>query len=109
MSVVAARTTILDLCRRLHVGIGIRADPGFVYTGASVAEVFFITAATFGAMSLYGYTTRRDLSGFGSFLFMGLIGIVIASRREHVPCNPQMMQWVVSIIRRADLHWPHGL
>ena len=40
---------------------------------------FFITAGTFGAMSLWGYTTRRDLTGFGSFLFMGLIGIVIAS------------------------------
>ena len=50
-----------------------------VYTGASVARVFFITAATFGATSLYGYTTQRDLSSFGSFLFMGLIGIVIAS------------------------------
>ena len=50
-----------------------------VYTGTSIAKVFFITAATFGAMSLYGYTTKRDLSGFGSFLFMGLIGIIIAS------------------------------
>lgn len=49
------------------------------YTGASIARVFFITAATFGSMSLWGYTTRRDLSGFGSFLFMGLIGLVIAS------------------------------
>lgn len=50
-----------------------------VYTGASVAQVFFITAATFGVMSLVGYTTRADLSRFGSFLFMGLIGVVIAS------------------------------
>jgi len=50
-----------------------------VYTGTSIARVFFITAATFGAMSLYGYTTKRDLTGFGSFLFMGLIGIIIAS------------------------------
>jgi FtsH-binding integral membrane protein len=50
-----------------------------VYTGASIARVFFITAGTFAAMSLYGYTTRRDLSQFGSFLFMGLIGIVLAS------------------------------
>lgn len=50
-----------------------------VYTGTSIARVFFITAATFGAMSLYGYTTQRDLTGFGSFLFMGLIGILIAS------------------------------
>jgi uncharacterized protein len=50
-----------------------------VYTGESIARVFFITAGTFAAMSFYGYTTRRDLSQFGSFLFMGLIGIVIAS------------------------------
>jgi FtsH-binding integral membrane protein len=50
-----------------------------VYTGASIARVFFITAGTFAGMSLYGYTTRRDLSQFGSFLFMGLIGIIIAS------------------------------
>jgi uncharacterized protein len=49
------------------------------YTDASVARVFFISAATFAAMSLYGYTTRRDLSQFGSFLFMGLIGVVLAS------------------------------
>jgi FtsH-binding integral membrane protein len=50
-----------------------------VYTGVSIARVFFITAGTFAAMSLYGYTTSRDLTGFGSFLFMGLIGIIIAS------------------------------
>ncbi|HEX3953887.1 MAG TPA: Bax inhibitor-1/YccA family protein [Stellaceae bacterium] len=49
-----------------------------VYTGASIARVFFITAATFAATSLYGYMTQRDLSRFGSFLFMGLIGIIIA-------------------------------
>lgn len=49
-----------------------------VYTGASIARVFFITAATFGAMSLYGYTTKRDLTSWGSFLFMGLIGIILA-------------------------------
>jgi FtsH-binding integral membrane protein len=49
------------------------------YTGTSIARVFFITAAAFGALSLYGYTTKRDLSGFGSFLFMGLIGVVIAA------------------------------
>jgi len=49
-----------------------------VYTGESIARVFFITAGTFAAMSLYGYTTQRDLSQWGSFLFMGLIGIIIA-------------------------------
>lgn len=50
-----------------------------VYTGESIARVFFISAATFAATSLYGYTTRADLSRFGSFLFMGLIGLVIAT------------------------------
>jgi hypothetical protein len=50
-----------------------------VYTGASITRVFFISAATFGAMSLYGYTTKRDLTAVGSFMFMGLIGIIIAS------------------------------
>ena len=49
------------------------------YTGESVARVFFITAGTFGGMSLYGYTTKRDLTGMGSFLMMGLIGLIIAS------------------------------
>ena len=48
------------------------------YTGASIARVFFITAGTFAGMSLYGYTTKRDLTGFGSFLMMGLIGLLIA-------------------------------
>lgn len=49
------------------------------YTGASIARVFFITGGTFAAMSFYGYTTKRDLTAFGSFLMMGVIGILIAS------------------------------
>ncbi|OEJ64068.1 Bax inhibitor-1/YccA family protein [Magnetovibrio blakemorei] len=49
-----------------------------MYTGASIARVFFISASMFAGMSLYGYTTKRDLSGFGSFLMMGLIGLIIA-------------------------------
>lgn len=49
------------------------------YTGESVARVFFISAGAFGALSLYGYTTKKDLTGWGSFLFIGLIGILIAS------------------------------
>jgi uncharacterized protein len=49
-----------------------------VYAHASIAQVFFITAASFGALSLWGYTTKRDISGWGSFLFMGLIGVIIA-------------------------------
>jgi FtsH-binding integral membrane protein len=50
-----------------------------VYTGESIARTFFITAGTFGAMSLYGYTTKRDLTGMGSFLIMGVWGLIIAS------------------------------
>ncbi|MDH3235641.1 MAG: Bax inhibitor-1/YccA family protein, partial [Alphaproteobacteria bacterium] len=49
-----------------------------IYTGASVARTFFITAAAFGALSLYGYTTKRDLSAMGKFLFIGLFGLIIA-------------------------------
>lgn len=60
--------------------MGISLSTIFIaYTGTSVARVFFISASTFGAMSLYGYTTKRDLTAIGSFLFMGLIGLIIAS------------------------------
>lgn len=49
-----------------------------VFTGESIVRVFFITAASFGGLSLWGYTTKRDLTGMGSFLFMGLIGLILA-------------------------------
>jgi FtsH-binding integral membrane protein len=68
-----------------------------VFTGASIARVFFITAATYAAMSLYGYTTRSDLSGFGSFLLMGLIGIVIASI-VNILVGSSALQLAVSVI-----------
>jgi FtsH-binding integral membrane protein len=68
-----------------------------VYTGASIAQVFFITAATFLAMSLYGYTTKTDLSRFGSFLFMGLIGIVIASV-VNIFVASSALQFAISVI-----------
>ena len=68
-----------------------------VYTQESIARVFFITAATFAAMSLYGYTTKRDLSGLGSFLFMGLIGIVIASI-VNIFIGSTMIQFIVSVV-----------
>ena len=54
-----------------------------MYTGESITRVFFITAGTFGAMSIYGYTTKRDLTKLGSFLMMGLFGIIIASSSKH--------------------------
>jgi uncharacterized protein len=68
-----------------------------VYTGASIARVFFITAATFGAMSVYGYTTKRDLTQFGSFLFMGLIGIVIAGV-VNIFIGSTALQMTISVI-----------
>ena len=68
-----------------------------VYTGASVARVFFITAATFGAMSIYGYTTKRDLTKLGSFLMMGLVGIIIASI-VNIFLNSGPMYWVISVL-----------
>ena len=68
-----------------------------VFTGVSIARVFFITAGTFGAMSLYGYTTRRDLSQFGSFLFMGLIGIVIAGL-VNIFIGSSALQFAISVI-----------
>jgi FtsH-binding integral membrane protein len=68
-----------------------------VYSGASIARVFFITAATFGAMSLWGYTTSRDLSAWGSFLIMGLIGIIIASL-VNIFLASSALQFAISII-----------
>src|ERR687884_1454586 len=68
-----------------------------VFTGASIARVFFITAGTFAAMSLYGYTTKADLSRFGSFLMMGLIGIVIASL-VNIFLGSSAIQFAVSVI-----------
>ena len=67
------------------------------YTGTSITRVFFITAGTFGAMSIYGYTTKRDLTKLGSFLFMGLIGIIIASL-VNIFLKSSMMYFVISII-----------
>jgi FtsH-binding integral membrane protein len=68
-----------------------------VFTGASVARVFFITAGTFAAMSLYGYTTKRDLSQLGAFMFMGLIGIVIASLVNMFLAS-SALQFAISVI-----------
>ena len=68
-----------------------------VYTGTSVARVFFISAGTFAAMSLYGYSTGRDLSRFGSFLFMGLVGIILASV-VNIFVASSMLHFVISVI-----------
>jgi FtsH-binding integral membrane protein len=67
------------------------------YSGESIVRTFFITAGTFGAMSLWGYTTRRDLTGMGSFLIMGLFGIILASI-VNMFVHSSGMQFVISIL-----------
>ena len=68
-----------------------------VYTQTSIVRVFFITAASFGALSLFGYTTKRDLSGMGSFLIMGLFGVIIASL-VNLWLGSSMLQFIVSVV-----------
>ncbi len=76
MSVSAAQATFWGYAALVGLSL---STVFMVYTQESIVQVFFITAASFGALSLFGYTTKRDLSGMGSFLFMGLIGVVLAS------------------------------
>lgn len=66
------------------------------YTGTSIARTFFITAASFGALSLYGYTTKKSLSGFGTFLFMGLIGLLLAMVVNFFLAS-SMLQFIISV------------
>jgi FtsH-binding integral membrane protein len=68
-----------------------------VYTDASITRVFFISAAAFGGLSLWGYTTQRDLTGMGSFLMMGLIGIIIASL-VNLFLGSSGLDWIISVI-----------
>jgi uncharacterized protein len=67
-----------------------------IYTQTSVVRVFLITAASFGALSLWGYTTKRDLTGMGSFLVMGLVGIIIAGL-VNVFLTSTALQWIISV------------
>ena len=68
-----------------------------VFTGMSIAQTFFATAAGFGALSIWGYTTGKDLSGWGSFLLMGLIGLIVASLLN-IFLASEALQWAISII-----------
>ena len=78
--------------------LGVSLAPIFiVYTHGSIARVFFISAASFGALSLYGYTTQRDLSPFGSFLIMGLFGIILASVVNFFLAS-SALQFVISVV-----------
>ena len=94
MSIGAAQATFWTYAALMGLSL---AGIFLVFTGASIARVFFITAATFAAMSLYGYTTQRDLSQFGSFLFMGLIGIVLASL-VNIFLASSALQFAISVI-----------
>ncbi len=67
------------------------------YTSTSIAGTFFIAAGMFGAMAVYGLVTRRDLSGLGSFLFMGLVGIIIASI-VNIFLNSSSVHWMISVL-----------
>ena len=68
-----------------------------VYAGGSIARVFFITAGAFASLSLYGYTTRRSLSGFGTFLVMGLVGVVLASV-VNIFVQSSMLSFIISVV-----------
>lgn len=68
-----------------------------IYTQSSIARAFLVASGTFAAMSIYGYVTKRDLTGFGSFLFMGLIGIIIASL-VNMFLRSEMIYWITSYL-----------
>lgn len=94
MSASTAQLTFWIFCGVMGLSM---ASIFLVFTGASIARVFFISAGMFGAASLYGYTTKADLTRFGSFLMMGLIGIVIASI-VNIFVGSSALQFAVSVI-----------
>jgi FtsH-binding integral membrane protein len=94
MSTSTAQLTFWAFCAVMGLSM---AAIFLVFTQASIARVFFITAGMFGAASLYGYTTKADLTKFGSFLFMGLIGIIIASL-VNLFIGSSAIQFAVSVI-----------
>ncbi len=94
MSASSAQMAFWAFCAVMGLSL---ASVFLVFTGASIARTFFITATMFGATSLYGYTTKRDLAKMGSFLIMGLIGIVIASV-VNIFLGSSALQFAVSVI-----------
>lgn len=94
MSAASAQTTFYVFSAVMGLSL---ASVFLVFTGASIARTFFIAATMFGATSLYGYVTKRDLSKFGSFLMMGLIGVVIASI-VNIFLGSSALQFAVSVI-----------
>ncbi|EJN06103.1 Bax inhibitor-1/YccA family protein [Phyllobacterium sp. YR531] len=93
MSAASAQLMFWAFCAIMGLSM---ASIFLVFTGNSIARTFFIAATMFGATSLYGYTTKRDLSQFGSFLIMGLIGVVVASV-VNIFLGSTMIQFVVSV------------
>ncbi len=94
MTAAGAQMAFWAFCAVMGLSL---ASVFLVFTGTSIARTFFITATMFGATSLYGYTTRRDLSKFGSFLIMGLIGVIIASL-VNIFVGSSLLQFAISII-----------
>ena len=101
MSAGTAQLTFWIFCGVMGLSM---ASIFLVFTGASIARVFFITAGMFGAASLYGYTTKADLTKMGSFLFMGLIGIVIASL-VNIFIGSSAVQFAISVIGGGVPPW----
>ena len=94
MSAASAQAMFWAFCAVMGLSL---ASVFLVFTGTSIARTFFITATMFGATSLYGYTTRRDLTQFSSFLVMGLIGVVIASL-VNLFLGSTALQFAISVI-----------
>lgn len=94
MSASTAQMTFWAFCAVMGLSL---ASVFLVFTGASIARTFFIAATMFGTTSLYGYVTKRDLSKFGSFLIMGLIGVVIASI-VNIFLGSSALQFAISVI-----------
>lgn len=94
MSASSAQMTFWAFCAVMGLSL---ASVFLVFTGASIARTFFIAATMFGATSLYGYVTKRDLAKFGSFLVMGLIGVMIASI-VNIFLGSSALQFAVSVI-----------
>jgi FtsH-binding integral membrane protein len=94
MSVSAAQTAFWVFAALMGLSL---STIFLVYTGQSIVQTFFITAATFGALSLWGYTTKRDLTGMGTFLFMGVIGLIIAMVVNIFLASPAL-QFAISAI-----------
>ncbi len=94
MSSSTAQMTFWAFCAVMGLSL---ASVFLVFTKTSIAQTFFITAAMFGAISLYGYTTKRDLSKMGSFLMMGLFGIIIAGI-VNIFLGSSALQFAISVI-----------